>query len=116
VAIDAVPMIGFILAEGHLLFNLNQFAEFNRLILRIANNRLAYSTSPWDIQLVGRRLIVLVAARQILVDVQFEPPNSVDNLRPLSRRNGRPEPDRDRRRHSCDYQSREEECIETADC
>jgi trigger factor len=81
-------MLGFVLADGHLLFNLNLFDEYNHPILRIVNNWLAYSTSPWDIQLVGKRLIVRVAHRQILVDVQFEPPNKVRIERARLLRNG----------------------------
>ena len=88
IAIDSAPILGFVLADGHLLFNLNLFDEYNELVLRIVNNHLAYSTTPWDIQFVGRRLIVRLAARQILVDVQFEPPNRVRIDRARFLRNG----------------------------
>jgi hypothetical protein len=77
ISVDGIPLLAFILAEGHLLLNLNLFDEYNNLALRITNNRLAYSVSPWDIQLVGRNLIVREASRRILVDITFEVPNRI---------------------------------------
>ena len=88
VAIDATPMLGFVLTDGHLLLNLNLFDEYNRPVLRIINNWLAFSTDPWDIQFAGRHLVVRVAARKILLDVQFEPPNSIRIDRARLLRNG----------------------------
>src|SRR5439155_15278402 len=32
---------------------------------------------PWDIELVGRRLIIREAARQFLLDIRFDPPGRV---------------------------------------
>lgn len=75
--IDGVPILGFILSEGHLLLNLNLFDEFNNHILRIRNNQLLYSVSPWDIQLVGRNLVIREARGKILVDIVFEVPNKI---------------------------------------
>lgn len=77
ISIDAVPMIGFVLSEGHLLLNLRIFDECNNLLLRIDNNALTYHPEPWDIQLVGRNLIVREAHRKILLDIVFEVPNRV---------------------------------------
>ena len=77
VIVDDTPLLGFNLTQGHLLLNLNLFDENNNLVLCIANNQLSYAVSPWDIQLVGRKLIVRDAPRQILVDMEFEPPNRV---------------------------------------
>ena len=88
ISVDDTPLLGFILADGHLLLNLNVFDDCNALVLRIVNNVLAYSVSPWDIQFVGRRLIIREAARQILIDILFEPPNRIIVRRGRFLRNG----------------------------
>lgn len=75
--IDNTPLIGFVLADDHLLLNLVVFDEFNLPILHIKNNQLLYSTSPWDIQLVGTVLTIREAERKILIEIKFEPPNKV---------------------------------------
>lgn len=77
IGIDGVPLLAFVLADGHLLLNLNVFDKYNNLTMQILNNQLVYSTSPWDIQFVGRNLIIREADRQILVDIRFEVPNRI---------------------------------------
>lgn len=75
--VDGVPLLAFLLDDDHLLLNLLLFDENNNLILRIVNNQLAYSVSPWDIRLVGRNLVIRDAPRKILVDIAFDPPNRI---------------------------------------
>lgn len=75
--IDNVPMVGFVMGDGHLLLHLNLFDEANRLILRIANNRLEYSVSPWDIRLVGRRLEIREGHGRFLIEIEFRVPNEI---------------------------------------
>jgi hypothetical protein len=77
VVIDGTPLLGFVLGDGHLLLHLNLFDDCNKLVLRIANNQLVYSTSPWDIRLVGRRLAIREAAGQFLIEITFEVPNRI---------------------------------------
>lgn len=77
IVIDGTPMLGFVLADGHLLLHMNLFSETNELVLSIRNNELVYSVSPWDVRLVGRRLEIREASGQFLVDISFEPPNVV---------------------------------------
>jgi trigger factor len=76
-AVDGTPLVGFILSDGQLLLNLNVFDEFNELILRIANNELVYSSSPWDIEFIGRRLIIREAQRDFLIEMEFVVPNKI---------------------------------------
>jgi len=76
-SIDMTPMIGFIMADGHLLLNLNLFDEFNNLVLQIKDNQLRQSVSPWDICLAGRNLTIKEATRKILVELIFEVPNTI---------------------------------------
>lgn len=77
VLIDNTPILMFALGDGHLLLNLNLYDEFNQLVIQIKNNQLYYNVSAWDIQLVGRNLIIREAERKILVDITFEVPNRV---------------------------------------
>jgi hypothetical protein len=75
--VDGQPLIRFELMQGHLLLGLRLFDEFNNLVLRIENNELVYRPIPWDIELVGRNLIVREASRKILVDLEFRVPNEL---------------------------------------
>lgn len=77
ISVDGTPLIGLILADGHLLLNIVIFDEFNSPVLHIKNNQLYYSTSPWDIQLVGTTLTIREAHRKILLEIEFYPPNKV---------------------------------------
>lgn len=77
IVVDNVPLLGFVIADGHLLFNLVAFDEMNHKILHIKNNQLIYSTMPWDIQLVGTTLTIREAHRKILIEINFSPPNKV---------------------------------------
>lgn len=75
--VDGIPLIGFVLEDGHLLLNLNLFDQFNDVVLRIVNNHLFYSVNPWDIQLVGRTLTIREKARKFLIKIKFNPPNKI---------------------------------------
>lgn len=86
--IDGVPILGFLLTDGHLLFNLNLFDENNDLVLQIVNNALAVSVDAWDIEFVGRRLKVRQELRNFLLDITFEVPNQVTVNRGRLMRNG----------------------------
>lgn len=88
ISIDGVALIGLILGDGHLLLNVVAFDEFNSPVLHIKNNQLFYSTSPWDIQLVGTTLTIREAHRKILLELEFSPPNKVAVTRGRFLRNG----------------------------
>lgn len=75
--VDGLPLIGFRLEDGHLLLNLNLFDQFNKLVLRIIDNHLFYSISPWDIQFVGKTITIREKSRKFLIKLTFEPPNKV---------------------------------------
>ncbi len=77
VGVDGVPLLGFLLDDGHLLLQLRLFDETNSPILQILNNQLVYSVSSWDIRLVGRNLVIRDAPRKILVDITFDVPNRI---------------------------------------
>lgn len=86
--VDSIPLIAFIIADGHLLLNLVIFDEFNVPVLHIKNNQLLYSTIPWDIELVGTRLTIREAKRKILLEIQFSPPNKISITKGRLLKNG----------------------------
>ena len=81
VSVDGIPLVALLIADGHLLLNVVAFNEFNEPVLRIKNNQLLYSTSPWDIQLVGTKLTIREGHGKILIEIRFSPPNEVHVLR-----------------------------------
>lgn len=76
-AIDEDPIISFRGENSHWLLNLNIYDKKDNLTLFIADNELIYSLFPWDIELVGRNLILREAQKEILIDILFEPPNQI---------------------------------------
>ena len=88
ISIDGVAMVGLTLGDGHLLLNLVAFDECNVPVLHIKNNQLFYSTSPWDVQLVGTTLTIREAHRKILLEIKFAPPNKIVITRGRFLRNG----------------------------
>ncbi|GJL70621.1 MAG: hypothetical protein NPIRA06_32560 [Nitrospirales bacterium] len=88
ISVDGGPLLGLIMADGHLLLNLVIYDEFNAQVLQIKNNQLFYSTEPWDIQLIGTKLTVREAHRKILIEIDFQPPHKVVINRGRFLRNG----------------------------
>jgi hypothetical protein len=86
--IDDVAPIWFAFQDGHYLLNLVWFDDNGDVVLEIVDNWLAYATKPWDITLTGRHLIVREASHRVLVDMTFEPPNTISINRAVFRRNG----------------------------
>lgn len=77
ILVDGVPLIAFIIQDGQLLLNVNIFDSFNNEIMRIINNHLYYSISPWDVQFVGKTLIIREKSRNYFIKIKFEPPNKI---------------------------------------
>lgn len=77
VSVDATPLIAFVFEQGRLLLTLQIFDEFNQPILRVLNNELQYVPEPWDIEFTGHRIVVREAARKILIEIDFRPPNQI---------------------------------------
>jgi trigger factor len=73
ISVDGTPLIGFIIANAHLLLNLVIFDEFNCPVLHTRNSQLFYSISSWDIQLVGKKLSIREAHNKILIKIEFQP-------------------------------------------
>ncbi|WP_299064297.1 cell division protein [uncultured Polaribacter sp.] len=76
--IDLIPIIGFVLTDGHFLLNLKIFNEYNHLVLNVVNNQLVYKADLYDIQLVGRKLTIRKGFRQILLEIIFNTPDIIE--------------------------------------
>lgn len=77
VIIDGIPVLAFILADGHLLLNVVIFNKYNEVVLHIQNNVLAYKTNAWDITLKGKTLTIREGQGEILLQIDFLPPNKI---------------------------------------
>ena len=77
IMIDGTVLVGAVLSDNHVLLNLLWFDEANLPILQIHANQLIHSVDPWDIQLVGRKLIVRAAHGKISLDIEFQVPNRI---------------------------------------
>jgi trigger factor len=78
IAIDRKPLLAFTFEQGHLLLTLRVYDDESQQVLWIEQNELRYSTSPWDIQLVGCRPSIRERARKFLIDLVFGPPIRID--------------------------------------
>jgi trigger factor len=78
VSVDGIPLIAVTLVGGHLLLSLRLYDEFNNIVMVVQNNELIYVPAPWDIEFVGRNLIVREASRKILIDMHFLVPNTIE--------------------------------------
>ena len=77
IIIDGIAPVVFSLAEGHLLLSVALFDQVNRSVLRIDQNQLIYTVDHWDIEFVGRTLIIRAGHGDVFIDMAFDPPNRV---------------------------------------
>lgn len=88
IRIDGEPLISVTLEDGHFLLSLRVYDRQGGLVLRINDNELVLNVYSWDIELVGKRLTIRQAARDILFDIVFQPPSTVIIQRGWILRNG----------------------------
>ena len=77
VVIDDFLIFGFRREGSQLYLRLIVFNEYNQCELVIEDNVLVASTGVWDIQFEGQVLKVRRAARDIILQLRFEPPSTV---------------------------------------
>ena len=76
VSVDDIDLLWYTIDTcGHVFLHANIFDENNLPLLRIIGNWLAYRTEAWDIEFKGKLLTVREAARKILFEIEFSPPN-----------------------------------------
>lgn len=76
-SVDGHTLLGFTIEDEHLLLTLNLYDWSNNLILKIINNQLCYSVTPWDITFIGRTLTIREKTRKFLIEIEFTPPYAV---------------------------------------
>jgi len=86
--VDDEPLFWIVLEDNHYLLNLKVYDSQERLTLHISDNELVLNTHPWDIEIIGSRLTIREASRNILFDVLFKPPSTVIVRRGRFIRNG----------------------------
>ncbi|RTY68083.1 cell division protein [Pseudomonas veronii] len=77
IIVDGLPLVQMKVIDQHLLLNLTFFDEENNVTAQIVENELIYSTSPWDIELVGTTLTIREQRGKILLRIEFNPPNKI---------------------------------------
>lgn len=77
IIIDGEILIGFFWLDDHILLQLKFFDEYNHLVLLVFDNQLVYSVGLWDIELIGKRLIIRDGPGKIFLEIEFEPPGRV---------------------------------------
>jgi len=88
IVIDDEELLRFVMLDSHLLLSMTLYGPSNEKLMRIKDNQLVYSVSPWDIELIGSNLLIRQASREVLLDLLFEPPSRVTVRRAQFLRNG----------------------------
>lgn len=77
ITVNNTPLIIIKIEDGNLLISMQIFDREGNRILCISDNQLAHTTGPWDIQFVGRVLTIREGERNILIEIEFLPPNRI---------------------------------------
>jgi len=80
-AIDGQPVVSFTNHGGNVLLNIDIRNESNEPVFCVNDSELVYSIGVWDIEWVGRTLTIRERLRQIILEIEFSPPNSVSIAR-----------------------------------
>lgn len=87
-AIDGYPFLGFRLEDGVYLLQFRYHTADNKLALLIHDNELSFAADLWDVQWTANQLIIREKLREIILDIEFHPPNKVSINRGLLHWNG----------------------------
>ncbi|HEC2576556.1 TPA: hypothetical protein R2K49_004513 [Raoultella ornithinolytica] len=81
IMIDGIPIITFVIEDGHILLNITLFDKKNNVCFAILNNQLIYNTFLWDIQLIGTKITIREKLGSIFFEINFMPPNRIEITR-----------------------------------
>lgn len=76
-AIDGQPVVSFTIDGGDVLLNIKITNEAGEDLFRVNKSELIYSVGMWDIEWVGQTLTMREGFREILLEIEFDPPNKV---------------------------------------
>ena len=88
VLVDMISLIGFQMENGFLLIQLALIDEHNVPVLTIRNNELVYKMDNWDVQFVKNSLIVRRGLGDIMLDIVFRVPDTINIRRGELHANG----------------------------
>jgi len=77
IRVDGTPILGVRLEDSHYLLNLYIADEAGRIVMTIIENELVLSSWVWDVEFVGRRIVVREGLGKILIDIEFNPPEGL---------------------------------------
>jgi hypothetical protein len=80
IVIDGVSIVGFRFDEGQCLLQMKLFDKDDQEVLTVVDNELTYfvdTPDTWDFEFVSGKLTVRSGPREILVVIQFKPPNAL---------------------------------------
>jgi trigger factor len=72
-SIDSEPILWFNRQGDNFLLNLTLYDEKNKVILKVRDNEMVYTTTSWDITLIGKTLTIRSAARKIDLSLTVSP-------------------------------------------
>jgi hypothetical protein len=75
--IDQMPIVEFRFQQGRLYLGFRLFDEANNLVLKVKDNEIVFDSGQWDVEWVGRTVIIRQALGRIFLKVKFSPPGLV---------------------------------------
>lgn len=77
VVIDGRPILGFRLEDGIYLLQFQYVDANNKTLLTIIDNELVFGSGLWDFEWTANRLVIRDAPRQVILEIEFQPPGTV---------------------------------------
>lgn len=75
--INDTPLLFFKLKDGNLFLNLFLKDKNDNTILKIIDNELIFAPISWDIEFKGKKIKINEKQREILIEIEFLPPNKI---------------------------------------
>jgi hypothetical protein len=82
ISVDDNDLVWFrVDAQGRIFLHLTILDECNLPLLRVVENHLIYRADTWDIEFKGKILTLRQAPRDIFLEIEFVPPNTLRLIR-----------------------------------
>lgn len=79
--INQFPIVSFYIENGMPFLNINICNQDNQIVLSVKDNEVEFNLNAWDIEAIANRIIVREAPNNILVEIEFLPPDKVNIIR-----------------------------------
>ncbi|MEV4771019.1 HNH endonuclease signature motif containing protein [Micromonospora humida] len=77
IVIDNFAPLSFRSEDGRLLLGVELHDEHDQVVLSVVDNELVYAVGSWDIEFVGRNLVLRSGCGSTFVDLAFDPPGGI---------------------------------------